>query len=238
MKNYHYKHKVKLRTKQPDLISYLIKVLLGTLPLVSYFLIERALLILKEISIILTLPDHFFLIACAILLINTFYTWFASPISFSKTQRMKNSLKTIIEVNNFYYENTELSKIILSMVIKFYQLDNKLYLEVYPNGGQFTHKMNELTQKRTTKQPLSMPSAGSTFKRPTGYYAGKLIEDSGLRGLTLRGAQVSEKHCGFVVSLGDATAKDVLDLIFVIKSTVYAKFGVMLEEEVKIVGED
>jgi len=169
MKNYHYKHKVKLRTKQPDLISYLIKVLLGTLPLVSYFLIERALLILKEISIILTLPDHFFLIACAILLINTFYTWFASPISFSKTQRMKNSLKTIIEVNNFYYENTELSKIILSMVIKFYQLDNKLYLEVYPNGGQFTHKMNELTSTFQTALNMTVIAVQDDYADHTTY---------------------------------------------------------------------
>ena len=116
-------------------------------------------------------------------------------------------------------------------------LSAKLKLEL-GSYEEIRDKMNELTQKRTTKQPLSMPSAGSTFKRPPGYFAGKLIEDCGLRGLTLRGAQVSEKHCGFVVSLGETTAKDVLNLIFVIKSTVYAKFGVMLEEEVKIVGED
>ncbi|MGL5345926.1 MAG: UDP-N-acetylmuramate dehydrogenase [Peptostreptococcaceae bacterium] len=98
--------------------------------------------------------------------------------------------------------------------------------------------MANFTQQRVTKQPLSLPSAGSTFKRPPGYFAGKLIEDSGLRGLTLRGAQVSEKHCGFVVNLGNATAKDLLDLMYVVKSTVNAKFGVMLEEEVKILGED
>jgi len=98
--------------------------------------------------------------------------------------------------------------------------------------------MMHFTQQRVTKQPLSLPSAGSTFKRPPGYFAGKLIEDCGLRGLTLRGAQVSEKHCGFVVNLGDATAKDLLDLMYVVKSTVKSKFGVMLEEEVKILGED
>ncbi len=98
--------------------------------------------------------------------------------------------------------------------------------------------MADFTQRRVTKQPLSLPSAGSTFKRPQGYFAGKLIEDSGLRGLTLRGAQVSEKHCGFVVNLGNATAKDLLDLMYIVKSTVKAKFGVMLEEEVKILGED
>ena len=98
--------------------------------------------------------------------------------------------------------------------------------------------MMHFTQQRVTKQPLSLPSAGSTFKRPPGHFAGKLIEDCGLRGLTLRGAQVSEKHCGFVVNLGDATAKDLLDLMYVVKSTVKFKFGVMLEEEVKILGED
>ena len=98
--------------------------------------------------------------------------------------------------------------------------------------------MADFTQRRVTKQPLSLPSAGSTFKRPVGHFAGKLIEDSGLRGLTLRGAQVSEKHCGFVVNLGGANAKDLLDLMYVVKSTVNAKFGVILEEEVKILGED
>ena len=98
--------------------------------------------------------------------------------------------------------------------------------------------MADFTQRRVTKQPLSLPSAGSTFKRPEGHFAGKLIEDSGLKGLTLRGAQVSEKHCGFVVNLGNATAKDLLDLMYVVKSTVKSKFGVTLEEEVKILGED
>ncbi|MGL5716288.1 MAG: UDP-N-acetylmuramate dehydrogenase [Paraclostridium sp.] len=98
--------------------------------------------------------------------------------------------------------------------------------------------MKDLTNKRVTKQPLNLPSAGSTFKRPEGYFAAKLIEDSGLKGLTLRGAQVSDKHCGFIVNLGNATAKDILDLIYVVKSTVSSKFGVNLEEEVKILGED
>ena len=98
--------------------------------------------------------------------------------------------------------------------------------------------MADFTQRRVTKQPLSLPSAGSTFKRPEGHFAAKLIDDCGLRGLTLRGAQVSEKHCGFVVNLGNATAKDLLDLMYVVKSTVKSKFGVTLEEEVKILGED
>ncbi|MEG0842802.1 MAG: UDP-N-acetylmuramate dehydrogenase [Romboutsia sp.] len=106
------------------------------------------------------------------------------------------------------------------------------------NYDEIKSTMMDFTQRRVTKQPLTLPSAGSTFKRPVGHFAGKLIEDSGLRGLTLRGAQVSEKHCGFIVNLGNANAKDILELIYVVKSTVYAKFGVLLEEEVKILGED
>lgn len=98
--------------------------------------------------------------------------------------------------------------------------------------------MKDFSNRRTTKQPLNLPSAGSTFKRPEGYFAAKLIDDSGLRGLTLRNAQVSDKHCGFVVNLGDARARDILDLMYVVKSTVKNKFGVTLEEEVKILGED
>ncbi|KPU26957.1 UDP-N-acetylenolpyruvoylglucosamine reductase [Caloranaerobacter sp. TR13] len=98
--------------------------------------------------------------------------------------------------------------------------------------------MDELTQKRTSKQPLNLPSAGSTFKRPEGHYAGKLIEDAGLRGLRFGDAQVSEKHCGFVVNLGNATCNDVLTLIKVIQKTVRDKFGVELKTEVKIIGEE
>lgn len=99
-------------------------------------------------------------------------------------------------------------------------------------------EMDCLREKRVTKQPLNYASAGSTFKRPEGYFAGKLIQDSGLKGLTLRDAQVSEKHSGFVINRGNATAKDLLDLMYIVKATVNAKFGVVLEEEVKIVGDD
>ncbi|MCT4507288.1 MAG: UDP-N-acetylmuramate dehydrogenase [Tepidibacter sp.] len=98
--------------------------------------------------------------------------------------------------------------------------------------------LDDLTVKRTTKQPLNVPSAGSTFKRPEGYYAGKLIEDSGLKGVKLKGAQVSNKHSGFVINAGGATARDIIELIEFIKKTVYDKFKVELNEEVKIVGED
>lgn len=98
-------------------------------------------------------------------------------------------------------------------------------------------KMEELSAKRCEKQPLSMPSAGSTFKRPEGYFAGKLIEDAGLRGFTVGGASVSEKHCGFVVNNGDATCADVVDLIRRVQELVFEKFGVELETEVKLLGE-
>lgn len=121
--------------------------------------------------------------------------------------------------------------------IKCIVLSCKLELEK-GNYNDIKAHIDDLTDRRVTKQPLNYPSAGSTFKRPVGHYAGQLIDESGLRGLTLRGAQVSQKHCGFVINLGDATAKDLLDLIYIVKSTVYRKFGVMLEEEVKILGED
>lgn len=98
-------------------------------------------------------------------------------------------------------------------------------------------RMEELRQKRAEKQPLDMPSAGSTFKRPEGHFAGKLIMDAGLRGFSIGGAQVSEKHCGFVVNTGNATAGDVLALIREIQKTVREKFGVELETEVKFLGE-
>lgn len=97
--------------------------------------------------------------------------------------------------------------------------------------------MEDLKNRRTSKQPLDMPSAGSTFKRPEGYFAGKLIMDSGLRGFSMGGAQVSEKHCGFVVNKGGATAEDVTALIREVQRRVKEKFGVELETEVRFLGE-
>lgn len=97
-------------------------------------------------------------------------------------------------------------------------------------------RMEELKAARTTKQPLEYPSAGSTFKRPEGHFAGKLIMDAGLRGCKRGGAQVSEKHCGFVINTGDATAQDVLDLVSHVQNEVERQFGVKLEMEVKTLG--
>ncbi len=98
-------------------------------------------------------------------------------------------------------------------------------------------KMEELKEKRVSKQPLEYPSAGSTFKRPEGYFAGKLIQDAGLRGFAVGKAQVSEKHCGFVINKGGATAKDISELMARVSQTVEEKFGVRLEPEVKKLGE-
>lgn len=98
-------------------------------------------------------------------------------------------------------------------------------------------RMDELKQQRTSKQPLEYPSAGSTFKRPEGYFAGKLIQDAGLRGFQVGGAQVSEKHCGFVINKHEATAADIAELIRQVSDKVKAQFGVELEPEVKRLGE-
>ena len=99
-------------------------------------------------------------------------------------------------------------------------------------------KMDDFTQRRESKQPLEMPSAGSTFKRPKGYFAGTLIQETGLKGLQVGGAQVSTKHAGFVVNAtGNATAADVRGLIHEVQQRVYQKHGVMLHPEVRIIGD-
>lgn len=98
-------------------------------------------------------------------------------------------------------------------------------------------RMEELRKKRTSKQPLEYPSAGSTFKRPEGYFAGKLIEDAGLRGFRVGGAQVSEKHCGFVINRDGASASEIAELMRQVSARVEEKFGIVLEPEVKRLGE-
>ena len=95
--------------------------------------------------------------------------------------------------------------------------------------------MDDLMGRRKEKQPLEFPSAGSTFKRPEGKFAGKLIQDSGLRGYSVGGAQVSEKHCGFVINKGGATSKDIMELIKHIQDTVLEKTGSFLECEVRYI---
>ena len=106
------------------------------------------------------------------------------------------------------------------------------------DGEKSKTYMDELKEKRVTKQPLEYPSAGSTFKRPEGYFAGKLIEDAGLRGFQVGGAQVSEKHCGFVINRDHATAADIMELMRQVQIRVKENSGVDLEPEVKRLGDE
>lgn len=104
------------------------------------------------------------------------------------------------------------------------------------NGEEIKAKMDDFAVRRKAKQPLEYPSAGSTFKRPEGYFAGKLIMDAGLRGYSVGGARISEKHCGFVINTGKATATDVADVIAEVQERVKNKFGVSLEREIIYLG--
>jgi len=112
----------------------------------------------------------------------------------------------------------------------------KLKLET-GNYDKIKEYMYELNSQRKQKQPLEFPSAGSTFKRPTGYFAGKLIMDAGLAGFSIGDAQVSTKHCGFIINKGNATAKNIFDLINYVQKIVYEKFNVKLEPEIKFIGQ-
>ncbi len=106
----------------------------------------------------------------------------------------------------------------------------------YGDKDEIAAKIKELNEKRTSKQPLNLPSAGSTFKRPENGYASKLIEDAGLKGLRYKGAMVSDKHSGFIVNCDNACCEDVLELMRIVTGTVKDKFGITLEPEVKMVG--
>ncbi len=105
------------------------------------------------------------------------------------------------------------------------------------NKDAIRERINDYTQRRNSKQPIDKPSAGSVFKRPEGYFAGALIEKANLKGVSVGGAQISEKHAGFIINTGNATARDVLDLIEHIKATVLKNDGVSLQPEIKMVGE-
>lgn len=119
------------------------------------------------------------------------------------------------------------SYIVLAASFQFEQSEKKAVLDT----------IADLNQRRREKQPLNYPSAGSTFKRPEGYFAGKLIMDAGLRGYRIGGIMVSEKHCGFVVNVDNGTAKEVLMLIEEVQRRVFEQFGVHLEPEVRMIGE-
>ena len=105
------------------------------------------------------------------------------------------------------------------------------------NKSEIESTMKDLAKKRNSKQPVQFPSAGSFFKRPEGHFAGKLIQDSGMKGVSVGGAQVSELHSGFIVNKGNATATDIIQLMELVQKKVYEKFGVNLEPEVRIIGD-
>lgn len=137
----------------------------------------------------------------------------------------------ILDDNRFSYRHSiysETDLLMLETTIKLYKCDRE----------EIKSKMDELNNRRKEKQPLNFPSAGSTFKRPHGYFAGQLIEEAGLKGYSIGGAKVSEKHAGFVINYDHATANDILNLIDHIKSEVYMRFGVELEPEIKIIGKE
>ncbi len=125
--------------------------------------------------------------------------------------------------HSIFMENNE---IILSADFELYQ----------DNPAEIEKRITELALQRTSKQPLQYPSAGSFFKRPEGYFASRLIEDAGLKGLQIGGAQVSDLHAGFIINKNNASPEDIIDLMKVVQETVLNKFGVKLEPEVQIVG--
>ncbi len=135
------------------------------------------------------------------------------------------------EEMNFTYRNSKVKDLELIVISVEIDLQHGEY-------DTIDEKIKDLTFQRTSKQPLELPSGGSTFKRPEGYFAGKLIDDAGLRGLRHGDAQVSDKHCGFVVNRGETSYKEIMELVGVIKKTVMDRFGVELEMEIKRVGDD
>jgi hypothetical protein len=163
MKKYHFKHTVKIRKKQHDSFGYILLVLRGAMPLIAYLLISKVLNDFPFPGLNFKMPIELLFVTILIFITNTFFIWHFSPVSLSKVQRIKNTLKKIIEINKFYYENKELNKILNSMVFKFYWADSNLYIEVYPNGAAFTNKMNELTSIFQTSLNLTVISVQSDF---------------------------------------------------------------------------
>lgn len=124
-----------------------------------------------------------------------------------------------------------------SIISKGQYITTKVFFSLKKgNYNEIKKTMEDLNEKRKEKQPLDYPSAGSIFKRPEGYFAGKLIEDASLKGMMVGDAQISDKHCGFIINKGKATAKDVYNLITVIQKTIYERYGVKLETEIKLMG--
>lgn len=151
-----------------------------------------------------------------------------SVVVITREGKIKNYEKNELEFSYRHSKLQETNEIVLEVVF---------HLE---KGKQETIKarMDDLTALRESKQPLEYPSCGSVFKRPTGYFTGKLIQEAGLQGLIWGGAQVSMKHAGFIVNINNATATDYIELIAHIKEVIMEHYGVPLETEVRIIGED
>lgn len=146
-----------------------------------------------------------------------------------------DKLGNIIELNNEEQNFSYRSSIFKNNELII--IESELELEIKQNNQEIQQKMNENKDSRKLKQPINMPSAGSTFKRGEDFITAKLIDDCGLKGFSIGGAQVSNIHAGFIVNKGNATAKDVLDLVKYIKKEVYERFKKKIELEIEIIGE-
>jgi UDP-N-acetylmuramate dehydrogenase len=142
-----------------------------------------------------------------------------------------NEFRLVIDDLQMSYRSSVIQK-------KDYTVLNAAFKLEKGNYDEIKARMDELNKRRSDKQPLAYPSAGSTFKRPEGYFAAKLIEDAGLKGVSVGGAMVSEKHSGFIINYNNATGQDILDLIKLVQQRIYEQFGVHLETEVKVIGVD
>lgn len=146
-----------------------------------------------------------------------------------------NSLSPILHVktaeHEFAYRSSALQKKNMIHLSSVFRLS-------HDDPEAIKARMEEYDRQRNEKQPMALPSAGSVFKRPEGHYTGKLIDDCGLRGYRIGDAAISDKHCGFIVNLGEATAKDVKDLIKLVQDTVFTKYGIRLEPELRIIPEE
>ena len=143
-----------------------------------------------------------------------------------QTGTIREAIAEELELGYRYSKLYETGEIVLGAVMQLQPGDQE----------EIRGKIRDFTERRTTKQPLSYPSAGSFFKRPEGYFAGKLVQDAGLKGLTVGGAQVSTLHSGFVINIGGATATDIIALMHLVQARVKEQFGVDLEPEVRIIG--
>ncbi len=154
---------------------------------------------------------------------------------------IKDIIKTVTVIENGEIKKYDVSECGYGYRKSVFMGSNSVILEAEfelkkGNREEIAETMRDLAARRRDKQPLEFPSAGSTFKRPEGHFAGALIENAGLKGLRVGDAEVSEKHAGFIINRGSATANDILELINEVKRRVYEHSGVMLEEEVRLIG--